>query len=152
MRASTLLLQLAGALTAPSPEDCTTPLGVPCMIVESVHEQRSVMQRGIKYLYSKGHHKTALASDGSTAIHGTFEEIPLIGSVNYSDEVHSFTWPHRTALCASPTRTVSSAAVSRSSGMIVRIDVPRTAIQHAPAASSIVVPIFSKQASIRFSA
>jgi hypothetical protein len=76
----TFLLLLAGALSGASPKDCTTPLGVPCMTVESVHEQWSVLQRGITYRHSKRYHKTAFASNGSNAIHGTTEEIPLVGS------------------------------------------------------------------------
>jgi hypothetical protein len=80
MRANTFMMFLAGWLSAASAQDCTTPLGVPCMIIESVHEQWSVLLNGINYHHSKLYRKTAYSSNGSIANEMTFEEIPLIGS------------------------------------------------------------------------
>jgi hypothetical protein len=74
------MMFLAGLLSAASAQDCTTPLGIPCMIIESVHEQWSVLNNGINYHHSKRYQKSGYSSNGSIADVMTFEEIPLIGA------------------------------------------------------------------------
>jgi hypothetical protein len=59
------MMFLAGLISAASAQDCTTPLGVPCMIVESVHEQWSVLNNGINYHHSKRYQKSGYSSNGS---------------------------------------------------------------------------------------
>jgi hypothetical protein len=51
------------------------------MVVESVSDWWSVLDRGINYRHSKRNLTTAYASNGSIANQATAEEIPLIGSV-----------------------------------------------------------------------
>lgn len=79
MRAYALLLISAGMLSASGQTDCTTPLGIRCMVVQFVNEQWSVLQRGINYTHSKTYQQIAYASDGSEAQEYRFEKIPLIG-------------------------------------------------------------------------
>jgi hypothetical protein len=94
MRAYTFMLLLPGVLSAASPRDCTTRLGVPCMIVESVREQWSVLTTGINYHHSKTYHKTAYGSTGSIAHEVTFEKIPLIGTAEVAGRgAELYLWP-----------------------------------------------------------
>lgn len=80
MRAHAFIVFSTSLLCAASGSDCTTPLGTPCMVVQSVHEQRSVLSRGINYHHSRSYQKTAYASDGSVGHEVTFEKIPLFGN------------------------------------------------------------------------
>jgi hypothetical protein len=50
------------------------------MVVESVQEQWTVLNRGINYCHSKFYRQSAYSSDGSVASEITFEHIPLIGA------------------------------------------------------------------------
>ena len=79
MRAYVLLVVSTGMLTASAQTDCATPLGVPCMVVQFVNEQWSVLHRGINYRHSKSYQQIGYGSDGSVAHEHRFEKIPLIG-------------------------------------------------------------------------
>src|SRR6188508_580707 len=79
MRTYALLAISIGISRTATATDCTTPLGVPCMVVQFVNEQRSMLLRGINYRHSKSYQQIAYASDGSVASEYKFENIPLIG-------------------------------------------------------------------------
>jgi hypothetical protein len=85
MRTYALVIFLPGLLSAASSRDCATPLGVPCMVVESVREQWSVLARGINYHHYKLHDKIAYASDGSVAHETTYQRVPLVGAAEAAE-------------------------------------------------------------------
>jgi hypothetical protein len=80
MRTYALLAISMGMLHAAAPTDCTTPLHVPCMVVQFVNEQWSVLHRGINYHHTKWYQQVAYGSDGSVASEYKSENIPLIGA------------------------------------------------------------------------
>jgi hypothetical protein len=79
MRVYALVAISAGMLSGSAPTTCTTPLRLPCMVVQSVNEKWSVLNRGVNYRHSRSYQQIASASDGSVAWETKFEEVPLIG-------------------------------------------------------------------------
>ena len=79
MRAYVLLVISTGMLSASAQANCTTPLGVPCVVVQFINEQWSMLHRGINYGHFKTYGQMAWSSDGSFAYQGKDEKIPLLG-------------------------------------------------------------------------
>jgi hypothetical protein len=79
MRAYAILVVSTGMLSSFAQTNCTTPLGLQCVVVQSVNEQWSVLNHGINYSHWKTYEQMAWASDGSIAYQDKGEKIPLTG-------------------------------------------------------------------------
>lgn len=80
MHAYKWMLLFPGLLSGASPDDCTTPLRVACMTVESLDEQWSLLHGGLNFQHGNTRQIIAYSANGSVAHQVTFENIPLIGN------------------------------------------------------------------------